>query len=109
MRPIVSVPVPTKNGVAKTYSDYKEWRRDLADAYGHHCVYCNDRLPNNLQVEHLIAQSLGIINPLVWNNLYLACGPCNLAKSTTPITSANHYLPNEHNTHLIFEYIVRPH
>ncbi|MEI6949894.1 HNH endonuclease [Paraflavisolibacter sp. H34] len=109
MRPIENAPVPTKNGVAKAYNDYKEWRLDLVTAYGQHCVYCNDRLPNNLQVEHQVAQSLGIVSPLDWNNLYLACGPCNLAKSDKVLSAATHYLPNEHNTHLIFDYQLRPH
>jgi hypothetical protein len=109
MRPIVDAPVPMVNGVAKVYTDYKEWRRDLADIYGLHCVYCNDRLSYNIQVEHLSAQALGVVNPLAWNNLYLACGPCNLAKSDKAFTSNTHYLPNVHNTHMPFQYTLKKH
>lgn len=109
MRPIDSSPIPQVNGVNKTYTDYQEWREDLSDAYGQHCVFCNDRLQSRFEVEHLVAQSLGIVPPLAWNNLFLACGPCNLAKSNRVATAATHYLPNANNTHLIFSYSIRKH
>jgi hypothetical protein len=109
MRPVLDVAVPQVNGVAKTYTDYKDWRRDLEIAYGLHCIFCNDRLSYNIQVEHLSAQALGIVGALVWSNLNLACGPCNLAKSAKPFTDATHYLPNVHNTHIPFRYSIRSH
>ncbi|TAF73119.1 MAG: HNH endonuclease [Bacteroidetes bacterium] len=105
MRPISNAPTPQIEGINKSFSSYQEWRADLVNAYGQHCVYCNDRLQSNLQVEHKIAQSLGIVNSFVWDNLSLACGPCNLAKSNNSIK--NSYFPNEHNTHLIFEYKIQ--
>ncbi|MFO0360760.1 MAG: HNH endonuclease [Flavobacteriales bacterium] len=101
--------MPQVNGVNKTYFNYQEWREDLVDAYGQHCVYCNDRLQSKLEVEHLVAQSLGIVNPLAWNNLFLACGPCNLAKSAKVAGVATHYLPSANNTHMVFTYSIRKH
>ncbi|SEG30233.1 HNH endonuclease [Algoriphagus boritolerans] len=109
MRPIENSPIPQVNGVNKAFTNYQEWREDLADAYGQHCVFCNDRLQSRFEVEHLVAQSLGIVPPLAWNNLFLACGPCNLAKSARVATAATHYLPNANNTHMIFSYTIRKH
>ncbi len=109
MRPIENSPIPQVNNVNKHFTTYQEWRSDLANAYGQHCVYCNDRLQSNLQVEHSVAQSLGVVSPLVWDNLFLACGPCNLAKSAKPVANTTHYLPNEHNTQMVFSFITRKH
>lgn len=109
MRPIENSPIPQTNGVDKTYTNFQEMREDLANAYGQHCVFCNDRLQSRFEVEHLMPQSLGSVPPLVWDNLSLACGPCNLAKSAKVATSATHYLPNANNTHIIFDYHVRQH
>ncbi|GAA4763954.1 MULTISPECIES: HNH endonuclease [Flavobacterium] len=109
MRPIKNSPIPQVNGVNKSYTNYQEWREDITNAYGQHCVFCNDRLQSRFEVEHLVAQSLGIVSPLAWNNLFLACGPCNLAKSNKVANTSTHYLPNSNNTHLIFEYSIRKH
>ncbi len=109
MRPVINAPIPSVNGIPKVYRTYQEWRIDLVNAYGQHCIYCNDRLPGLLQVEHLSPQSLGTQHALDWNNLYLACGPCNLAKSDKVINHVTHYLPNYNNTHFVFIYVLRPH
>ncbi|MCX8480404.1 MAG: HNH endonuclease [Sediminibacterium sp.] len=109
MRPIEICPIPQNNGVNKNYPNYQEWKHDLVDVYGQHCMYCNDRLQSNIHVEHLEAKSLGIISSSDWNNLFLACSPCNLAKYTKTVDITTHYLPNVHNTQMVFSFIIRKH
>jgi hypothetical protein len=98
------------NGIAKVVADYKDWRQDLLDCLGNWCCYCNMPLTDSPQVEHVSPK-----NPqpghaagayLDWENMVLACGPCNRAKSNKPILEAHFYMPDTHNTHLVFEYFV---
>ena len=105
MRPIDKGAVPTVNEVAKTVTDYKNWRKDLIDRLGNYCCYCNMTLTESPQVEHVIAQNLGG-NVLDWNNLLLACGACNRVKSDNPCNTNTHYLPDFHNTYLAFDLLV---
>ena len=110
MRPIQIVNTPVDaNGNAKQVNNHQDWRQDLIDCYGPHCAYCNTKLPNTIHVEHEVAQSLRLVNPLAWNNLVLACGPCNIAKTNHRFTVSTHFTPTHHNTHLAFEYKIRPH
>lgn len=93
-------------------TDYKNWRLALIKRIGYYCVYCNQTLSHSIQVEHVIPKNppagytLG--DPLSWDNMLLACGPCNNAKSNQPIDINTYYLPEEHNTHLPFS-IVQSH
>ncbi len=113
MRAINKGSVPLVNGIPKKVSDYKDWRQDLIDRIGNYCCYCNMRLNDSPQVEHVVPK-----NPqpghaagsmLDWDNMLLGCGPCNRAKSNNPVSSATHYLPDVANTHLVFDYVVRNH
>lgn len=91
-------------------TEYGNWRSYLISSIGYYCVYCNQPLSHSLQVEHVIPKTptAGIIPGalLAWNNMLLACGPCNNAKDNSPITAATYYLPEEHNTHLPFSIII---
>jgi hypothetical protein len=110
MRPFDIAPTPLNpDGTVKQVANHQDWRQDLIDAYGPHCAYCNNKLPNSAEVEHEVAQALHIVDPLAWTNLVLGCKPCNLAKTNHLFTVATHYLPTHHNTHLAFSYIVIPH
>jgi len=107
MRPLDKGGVPTlADGTPMKPTDYKNWRKPLIDRIGYYCAYCNQPLSNSLQVEHVIPKnpSLGYVagDPLAWDNMLLACGPCNNAKSNHPIDPVTHYLPEEHNSHLPF-------
>jgi len=111
MRPINKGPQPIDiHGNPINPTDYKEWRKALIDRIGYYCVYCNQPLSHSLQVEHVIPKSppAGYKpgDPIAWNNMLLACGPCNNAKGNTPINSTTYYLPEEHNTHLPFKIAV---
>lgn len=107
MRPINRGNIPTlANGLPKTVSNYRSWRADLIDRLGFYCCFCNMPLKDSPQVEHVIAQDIDDMKALNWDNMLLACGPCNRTKSATPCPPGTHYLPQYHNTHLAFEYFV---
>lgn len=113
MRAVNKGNVPLVNGHPKVVSDYKDWRQDLLERIGNYCCYCNMRLNDSPQVEHVVPK-----NPqaghaagslLDWDNMLLACGPCNREKSNKPVSNNTHYLPDFHNTQIVFEYFVKPH
>jgi HNH endonuclease len=100
------IPIDNKTGLSKVVNDYKLWRSDLIERIGDYCSYCNIPLSHARQVEHVVAKSTG--GALTdWNNLLLACGPCNLAKSDKQCPPTTHYLPDYHNTHIAFSYIEK--
>lgn len=113
MRPIERGPIPNINGTDKIVSDYKDWRNDLLSRIGNYCCYCNMVLNDSPQVEHVTpknprpGQRAGDL--LAWDNMLLACGPCNRAKDNNSNTVTTHYIPDYHNTHLAFDYIVIDH
>jgi hypothetical protein len=113
MRPLNRGNVPEVNGVPKTVVDYKDWRLDLINRIGKYCSYCNMPLYDSPQVEHVtpknpkLGDEAGSMTD--WDNMLLACGPCNRAKSNHPNSRASHYIPDYHNTHLVFNYIVINH
>ncbi len=102
MRPINRGSVPLVNGIPRVVMDYKDWRKALIDRIGPYCCYCNMPLNDALQVEHVIAQDIDPALALSWDNMLLACGPCNRSKSAKPCPPTTHYLPQFHNTHLAF-------
>lgn len=110
MRPLDKGPCPTNaQGNRITVSDYAHWRAHLIDRIGYYCAYCNMPLSHSLQVEHVVPINPppGYLpgDPLEWNNILLACGPCNNAKSNTPINFADYYFPEENNTLLAFQIV----
>jgi hypothetical protein len=106
MRPINRGAIPILNGQPKTVSSYRSWRADLIDRLGFYCCFCNMPLKDSPQVEHVVAQDIDDARALDWDNMLLACGPCNRTKSATSCPPSTHYLPQYHNTHLAFEYFV---
>ncbi|MES2062470.1 MAG: HNH endonuclease [Bacteroidota bacterium] len=112
MRPLDKGACPKVGTANKTVTEYGQWRRDLIDRIGYYCAYCNMPLSHQLQVEHVIAkvaQAGAIAGSLLdWDNLLLACGPCNNVKKNKPCDPTLHYLPESHNTHLPFEVVNHP-
>lgn len=113
MRPVERGSIPQVEGIDKTVTDYKVWRQDLLDRIGNYCSYCNMVLNDSPQVEHIVPKNPQVGQPagalLAWDNMLLACGPCDRAKSNNPNSAVTHYIPDYHNTHLAFDYIVIDH
>lgn len=106
MRPLDKGTTPVIDGKEVTVDSYGEWRRFLIERIGYYCAYCNIPLSHNLNVEHVIpknpVEGAEAGDPLAWDNMLLACGPCNNAKSNLEVNANRHYLPEEHNTLLPF-------
>lgn len=107
MRPIYKGACPQVGGIDKQVKAYRDWRKDLIDRIGEYCVYCNMKITQSLQVEHVIPKVpvVGAVAGalLDWDNMLLACGPCNRAKWNYPCNDTLYYLPESHNTHLPFQ------
>ncbi|WP_207424968.1 HNH endonuclease [Pedobacter sp. SYSU D00535] len=110
MRPIEKGKCPQIAGTDKVVTEYGQWRSDLCDRIGEYCVYCNMPINHALQVEHVVPKVPVSGAPagakLAWDNMVLACGPCNRAKSNKTSNISLHYLPESHNTHLPFAAIA---
>lgn len=108
MRPIDKGKNPLdENDNPITVLDYHDWRSLLIDRIGDYCVYCNAPLLFNLNVEHVvpIKPPVGYKagDKLIWENVLLACGPCNLKKTNQIVDPAYHYFPTVNNTQLAFD------
>ncbi len=107
MRPIERGQVPKNDdGTLKTVAIYQNWRKDLINRLGNYCSFCEMRLNDSPQIEHVIAQDIKPQLALDWANMLLACGACNRAKSNAPCPTETHYLPTTHNTFLPFLFSI---
>jgi hypothetical protein len=107
MRPINKGTVPLEeDGQPVTVSNHRQWRSYLIGRIGEYCSYCEMKLNDSPQVEHVVAQDIDDSRALDWENLLLACGPCNRTKSNHPCPPETHYLPDVHNTYLAFEFFT---
>jgi HNH endonuclease len=113
MRPLDKGPTPQINGIPKTVARFQHWKEGLIDAIGPYCCYCNMPLTNSPQAEHVIPKNPRVGDPdgalNDWENLLLACGACNRHKSNKSVSADLYYLPEVHNTHLVFEYVEVTH
>lgn len=112
MRPIDKGETPKRNGQDIVVKDYGDWRAHLIERIGYYCVYCNMPLSHSLNIEHVVAKAPREGQPagdfLAWENMLLACGPCNSAKGNKPTDLDSLYLPEYNNTLLPFEAVDHP-
>ncbi|MCT1526075.1 HNH endonuclease [Sphingobacterium lactis] len=112
MRPIDKGETPKKSGQDIVVKDYGDWRAHLIERVGYYCVYCNVPLSHSLNVEHVVAKAPREGQPagdyLAWENMLLACGPCNGAKGNQPTDKDTLYLPEFNNTLMAFEIVENP-
>lgn len=112
MRPLDKGPAPVADGEELNISDYGEWRKYLIDRIGYYCAYCNIPLSHSLNVEHVVPKSPQEGNEageyLAWENMLLACGPCNNTKGNKPTESESVYLPESNNTLMAFDIVPHP-
>lgn len=110
MRPVERGPVPMlPNGKVKVVKQYQDWRADLIVRLGPYCSYCNIKLNDSPQVEHVAPKTPVPALRLDWDNMLLACGACNSVKNDALCSSVTHFLPDYHNTHLAFTNTFRLH
>lgn len=109
MRPLDKGSCPQIDGKEIVVNNYAEWRRYLIERIGYYCAFCNIPLSHSLNVEHVIpkvareGEQQGEM--LKWENMLLACGPCNNKKSNRPVRQDELYLPEANNTLLAFKVV----
>lgn len=105
MRPVARGDVPgDDNGDPVTYADYKDARDDLIDRMGDYCSYCEVALHSQIDVEHVLPQSLNPAHELNWDNFLLACTSCNSVKGNKAVQLGDFYWPHKDNTLRAFFY-----
>jgi len=112
MRPLDKGLCPTENDIEVVVVDYSHWRNHLIQRIGYYCAYCNMPLSHSLNVEHVVPkiplEGDPVGDALKWDNMLLACGPCNNAKSNNPVDFSRLYFPEENNTLLAFDVSTHP-
>lgn len=107
MRPLNKGETPKIDDVQIQVDEYGKWRKHLIHRIGYYCAYCNIPLSHSLNVEHVVAKKPQGGNDagdfLAWENMLLACGPCNTQKGNLPIDISKMYLPEYHNTLIPFD------
>ncbi len=105
MRPV------DKGNAPKIYTKYGKARHDLAEKIGYYCSYCEMKVMNSIEVEHILPQNQGGA-PLDWNNFLLSCKYCNTIKSDHNSNLYSYLWPDIDNTDLAFSYseaeVVKP-
>jgi len=95
---------PVNKGTApKVYISYSEARHDLAAKIGYYCSYCEMKVFNSIEVEHILPQNQGG-NVVDWDNFLLSCKYCNTIKSDHNNNLLDYVWPDIDNTDLVFNY-----
>ncbi len=97
MRPV------EKGNAPRAYTDYGQARHDLAEKIGYYCSYCEMKVFQGIEVEHILPQNQGGA-VLDWDNFLLSCKYCNTIKSDHNSTITDYFWPDRDNTDLVFEY-----
>ena len=109
MRPIEKWTVghTTSEGivVGSTYDPHTHANGLLHKNLGDFCSYC-EVFSADLEVEHIVPQSLNDTLRTQWTNFLLACGRCNGSdnKGAQSVDLETMYFPHRNNTLLVFEY-----
>lgn len=105
MRPI------DKGAAPRAYTAYGQARHDLAERIGYYCSYCEMKVFNSIEVEHILPQNQGGA-VLDWDNFLLSCKFCNTIKSDHNSNTTDYFWPDKDNTDLAFVYseadVIKP-
>lgn len=97
MRPV------DKGQAPREYTDYGQARHDLARRIGYYCSYCEMKVFNSIEVEHILPRIQGGAE-VDWDNFLLSCKYCNTIKSDHNDNINDYFWPDRDNTDLVFEY-----
>ena len=99
-------PVNKGNSPYTTITKYQQALPYLETAIGSYCSYCEMKLDNAPEVEHVAAKSTDPALITKWENLLIACKGCNTRKGkiVTGINKSDYLWPDEDNTALAFRY-----
>lgn len=103
---------PIDRGTApKAYTNYTDARHDLAAKIGYYCSFCEMKVFQSIEVEHVLPQNQGgaVVD---WDNFLLSCKYCNTIKSDHNSNLIDYFWPDRDNTDLAFEYsetsVIKP-
>lgn len=81
---------PVNKGHKDTvYNPYKKAKRDLFEAIGPYCSYCERKIELGGAIEHVQPKSRVEEKERIWDNFLLGCVNCNSTKGDTDINDAN--------------------
>ena len=106
MRPVErgEVPVDPITGLPKVFACYEDARGDLLNRLGCFCSYCEMRIENAPNVEHIAPKSRDTERERDWDNLLLSCNHCNPTKGKALRRLEEHLWPHLDNTARAFRY-----
>ncbi len=105
MRPVERGAAPRdERDVAKVFAAYGDARDDLLARLGSFCSYCEMRIENAPNVEHVSPKSRDAERERDWDNLLLACNHCNPTKGSVKRRLDDHLWPDRDNTARAFRY-----
>lgn len=91
----------------KVYYPYGTAKRDLANAIGRYCSYCERYLGETIAIEHVQPKSLQPNKATLWDNFLLSCTNCNSHKSARDINDGNintYAWPDKDDTYHLINY-----
>ncbi len=97
MRPV------NKGNAPRVYTDHGQARHDLGAVIGYYCSYCEMKVRNSIEVEHILPQNQGGAR-LDWDNFLLSCKYCNTRKSDINDNLVDYLWPDIDNSDLAFTY-----
>ncbi|RMG26845.1 MAG: HNH endonuclease [Bacteroidetes bacterium] len=96
----------------RQYHQYRDARDELVQHIGPYCSYCEMRVNNMLEIDHVVPVSHGG-EETSWENFLLSCRYCNAIKGNQNASREGFLWPDIDHTQLAFEYneiyIIRPH
>ncbi len=101
MRPVERGSWPTNSdGDRKAYAEYGDAQIDLYERLGEYCSYCEMRVADCMDVEHILPKGVPLHQYLErdWSNFLLACKRCNDIKGRDDINRADYFWPDIDNT-----------
>lgn len=108
MRPVAIGSCPSgPDGAPRRYAHYRDARDDLINRMGQYCAYCESRMTDGIDVEHVLPKDLAPHLERSWDNFVLSCGSCNTFKSVRPDPPVldGHVWPHLDNTFRAFDYL----
>lgn len=101
MRPV------SKGHKGKEYKSYQDAKRDLFEAIGSYCSYCEREISHLGAVEHVQPKSNHPDKECSWDNFLLGCVNCNSTKGDTEINDSNiddYVWPDKNDTYHLISY-----
>lgn len=98
---------PVSKGLAYRYTDGQAYglaMPGLIARLGPYCSYCERRLNNGIEVEHIQPKTVHDALEFAWSNFLVSCKNCNATKSKKDPALSEWLIPDRDNTAVAFHY-----